>query len=147
MAVFKAEVCKDYEIIKEIFQEYSQIKGAERCFVSFDKELADLDAYYEGGAILLGTEDGIPAGSIAIRKLDEKTCEAKRLYIRPQFRGKGYARILLNAMLDKGRKLGFEAVTFTTKPDVMQIGYELYKRMGFEEIGEDDGIVTMRMRL
>ena len=52
MAEFKAEVCKDNDIIKEIFKEYSQIKGAERCFVPFDKELADLDAYYEGGAIL-----------------------------------------------------------------------------------------------
>ena len=50
-------------------------------------------------------------------------------------------------MLDKARELGFREVTFTTKPSVMSIGYELYKRMGFEEVSEKDGIVSMRMVL
>ena len=81
MSEFNVGVCKDNEVIKEIFKEYSQIKGAESCFVSFDKEL------------------------------------------------------------------GFKEVTFTTKPEVMKVGYELYKRMGFEEVGEKDGIVSMRMGL
>ena len=40
-----------------------------------------------------------------------------------------------------------DEVTFTTKPEVMKVGYELYKRMGFEEVGEKDGIVSMRMSL
>ena len=41
---FEIKDCKDIEVIKELFLEYSQIKGAESCFVSFDKELADLEA-------------------------------------------------------------------------------------------------------
>lgn len=53
MSEFNVGVCKDNEVIKEIFKEYSQIKGAESCFVSFDKELSDLDGYYKGGALLL----------------------------------------------------------------------------------------------
>ena len=147
MSEFNVGVCKDNEVIKEIFKEYSQIKGAESCFVSFDKELADLDGYYKGGALLLGSEDSTPVGSIAIRKIDDDTCEAKRLFIKPEFRGKGYARVMLNAMLDMAKELGFKEVTFTTKPEVMKVGYELYKRMGFEEVGEKDGIVSMRMSL
>lgn len=59
MSEFNVGGCKDNEVIKEIFKEYSQIEGAESCFVSFDKELADLDGYYKGGALLLGSEDGI----------------------------------------------------------------------------------------
>lgn len=139
------EVCKDTEIIKEIFREYSQIKGAESCFKSFDREIADLNSFYEGGAMLLGSCNGVPVASIAIRRIDENACEAKRLYIKPAYRGRGYARVMLNAMLDKAKELGFKEVRFTTKPDVMQIGYELYKRMGFQENGEQDGIVEMRM--
>ena len=95
MSEFNVGVCKDNEVIKEIFKEYSQIKGAESCFISFDKELADLDGYYKGGALLLGSEDGTPVGSIAIRKIDDAICEAKRLFIKPEFRGKGYARVAL----------------------------------------------------
>ena len=51
MSEFNVGVCKDNEVIKEIFKEYSQIKGAESCFVSFDKELANLDGYYKGGSV------------------------------------------------------------------------------------------------
>ena len=61
--------------------------------------------------------------------------------------GNGYARIMLNVMLDKAGELGFKEVTFTTKPSVMEIGYGLYKRMGFEEVSEKDDIVSMRMEL
>ena len=82
-----------------------------------------------------------------VKKLDNQTCEAKRLFIMPEYRGKGYARIMLNTMLERARELGFSEVTFTTKPSVMQIGYGLYIRMGFEEVFEKEGIVTMRMEI
>ena len=62
-------------------------------------------------------------------------------------RGKGYARVLMNEMLDRSRKLGFKEVTFTTKPEVMSVGYGLYKRMGFEEVSCTDGVASMRMIL
>ena len=47
--VFRVEEHSDTEIIKGLFVEYSHIKGAESCFVSFDKELNDLEGYYSGG--------------------------------------------------------------------------------------------------
>lgn len=137
----------DTRIIKELFTEYSHIQGAESCFVSFDKELSDLLGFYKGGSLLVGYHEEEPVACIAIRKISEETCEAKRLFIKPESRGKGFARIMLNAMLDKARELGFTEVTFTTKPSVMQIGYGLYKRMGFEEVSEKGGIVSMRMEL
>ena len=36
---FRVEENADTKIIKDLFVEYSHIKGAESCFVSFDKEL------------------------------------------------------------------------------------------------------------
>jgi hypothetical protein len=36
---------------------------------------------------------------------------------------------------------------FTTKPEVMSIGYSLYKRLGYEELSEENGIVSMRIDL
>ena len=36
--VFEVKECSDIEVIKALFIEYSHIKGAESCFVSFDKE-------------------------------------------------------------------------------------------------------------
>ena len=141
------KVSEDYSIIKELFVEYSQIKGAEGCFVSFDKELADLKDYYSGGAILLGYEDDVPFGCIAIKKEDDDICQGKRLYIKPAYRGKGYSRMMLNAMLDQARELGYKELRFTTKPEVMTIAYNLYKRMGFEETGYENGVASMRVKL
>ena len=145
--VFEVKDCDDYEVAKKLIREYSQIKGAESCFVTLEKELADLGAFYQGGAFLIGYENGQPVATIAIRRIDERSCEAKRLYIKPECRGKGYARILMNAMLERCRALGFEEVTFTTKPAVMSIGYGLYQRMGFEETGNTEGTVSMKMTL
>lgn len=145
--MFKVKESKDYEVIKDLFKEYSQIKGAEGCFVSFDKEISDLGGFYTGGAILLGFEDEIPIACIAIRKMDNNKCEGKRLFIKPEYRGKGYARKMMNAMLEEAKKLGFKELVFTTRPEVMAIGYGLYKRMGFEELKYEDGVASMRMIL
>ena len=139
--------CSDTEVIKPLFVEYSHIKGAESCFVSFDKELNDLEGFYSGGAILVGFEDDEPVACVAFKKINDETCEGKRLYIKPSSRGKGYARIMIKAMTDKAAELGFKEVVFTTKPEVMSVGYGLYKRMGFEQLSEDGGVVSMRIDL
>ena len=139
--------CDNYEAAKELILEYSKIKGAEACFVSLDRELADLEGFYKDGALLLGYEANEPVATIAIKKIDNDSAEAKRLYIKPEYRGNGFARHMLNAMLDKCRKLNFKEVRFTTKPEVMSIGYALYKKMGFEELENNEGTVLMRMLL
>jgi GNAT superfamily N-acetyltransferase len=144
---FEVKESSDTKTIKELFVEYSHIKGAESCFVSFDKELNDLAGYYSGGAILVGFEDDKPVACVAIRKISDETCEGKRLFIKPEYRGKGYARVMIKAMTDKASELGFKEVVFTTKPEVMSVGYGLYKRMGFEELSEEKGIVSMRIDL
>ena len=145
--MFEIKDCTDYEVAKKLIREYSAIKGAETCFVSLDKELDDLGTYYNGGALLIGVENENPIATIAIKRIDDDTCEAKRLYIKPDYRGKGYARALMNEMLNRSRKLGFKEVIFTTKPAVMSVGYGLYKRMGFEEVNCADGVAAMRMAL
>ena len=144
---FEVKETSDTETIRELFVEYSHIKGAESCFVSFDKELNDLSGYYSGGAILVGFEDDKPVACVAIRKISDETCEGKRLFIKPEYRGKGYARVMIKAMTDKASELGYKEVVFTTKPEVMSVGYGLYKRMGFEELSEENGIVSMRIDL
>ena len=144
---FFVKECSDPETVKALFIEYSHIKGAESCFVSFDKELNDLMGYYSGGAILVGYEEDKPVACVAFRKLSDQSCEGKRLFIKPEYRGKGYARLMIKAMTDKASELGFKEVLFTTKPEVMNVGYGLYKRMGFEELSEENGIVSMRIDL
>lgn len=144
---FEIKDCQDYEVAKELIREYSTIKGAEQCFVSLNKELADLDAFYQGGALLVGYEHKIPMATIAIRKVNAHTCEVKRLYIKPDYRGKGYSRLMVETMLKRAKELGFKEACLTTKPAVMGVAYELYKHMGFEEMENQEGTVSMKIAL
>ncbi|MBP5157930.1 MAG: GNAT family N-acetyltransferase, partial [Treponema sp.] len=105
--------CDNYDAAKELIVEYSKIKGAESCFVSLDKELADLGSFYEGGALLIGYEQGIPVATVALKRLGDTSAEVKRLYVKPECRGNGYARILLEELLSRCKKLGCKEVTLT----------------------------------
>ena len=147
MCLLEIRDCENKEVAKELIREYATIKGAEQCFVSLDKELADLDAYYEGGALLIGYDHANPVATIAVRKVDDTACEIKRLYVKPDYRGKGYARKLIEAILERAKRLGFVEARLTTKPAVMGVAYDLYKRMGFEENENKEGTVAMKMRL
>ena len=147
MKTFEVKPSTNYDIIKSLFVEYSQIKGAEGCFVSFEKELADLATFYKGGAILVGFEDETPIATIALRKVDETTSEVKRLFVKPEHRGKGYSRKMLDAMFQRAKSLGYKEVMLTTRPEVMPVAYALYQRIGFNQTDLKDGVATMRMAL
>ena len=88
--IFETKECTNPDIVKELFVEYSHIKGAESCFVSFDKELNDLLGYYSGGAIIVGYEEDKPIACVAIKKISDETCEGKRLFIRPESPNRRY---------------------------------------------------------
>ena len=53
-------------------------------------------------------------GMGAIRKLKKDVGEIKRMYIRPEFRGKGFGKALLQQLLAKGKEFRFSAVYLDT---------------------------------
>ena len=145
--MFRIEKTTDLDTVRELFMEYSAIKGAEICFVSFQEELEDLSAAYEGGAMFLAECDGAPAGCVALKKIDQNCCEIKRLYLRPAFRGNGFSKIMLTRILDEARQLGFRTATLSTLPAVMPEAFRLYQDYGFKTVYEEDGIVDMELAI
>ncbi|HTZ96107.1 MAG TPA: GNAT family N-acetyltransferase [Terriglobales bacterium] len=121
---------------RELFLEYAQSLGFSLCFQNFDKELADLPGDYAPpeGRLLLAQVEGELAGCVALHKLDAQTCEMKRLYLRPKFRGNGLGRILANAIIAEARKIGYDRMRLDTVEPVMRDAVGMYRKLGFREI-------------
>jgi len=122
--------------VRELFLEYAQSLGFSLCFQSFDQELAGLPGDYAppDGRLLRAEYEGQLAGCVALHKLDAGICEMKRLYVRPEFRGKGLGRVLAERILKEARDIGYDRLRLDTVEPVMKNAVALYRVLGFREI-------------
>jgi GNAT superfamily N-acetyltransferase len=121
---------------RELFLEYAQSLGFSLCFQNFDKELAGLPGDYAPpeGRLLLAEFESQLAACVALHKLEDRICEMKRLYLRPQFRGKGLGRVLAERIIAEARQIGYERMRLDTVEPVMKDAVAMYRKLGFKEI-------------
>ena len=121
--------------IRELFKEYTDSLGFDLAFQNFEKEFAELPGQYAfpNGRLLLAFEDEKIVGGVALRKFSEGICEMKRLYIRSEFRGKGYGKALAKKIIDIGREIGYQYMRLDTVPNMIE-AIALYGSMGFYKI-------------
>ena len=131
----QVETPQQVEDVRQLLREYEASLNVSLCFQDFEKELAELPGDYAPprGRLLLGSDGGQPAGCIALRALDDETCEMKRLYLRPAFRGKGAGRQMATAIIELARKLGYRRMRLDTLA-AMQEARALYQSLGFKRI-------------
>ena len=153
MELIKVKDKEHLAVIGELFLEYAESLGFSLCFQDFDKELAGLPGEYAppNGCLILAVADSKPCGCVALHKLEEGICEMKRLYIKPEFRGKGFGKLLVNAVIDEAKKIGYTKMRLDTVPQ-MKEAINLYQQIGFKEIepyrkNPIDGALYMEMDL
>jgi ribosomal protein S18 acetylase RimI-like enzyme len=108
-----------------MLREYADGLGVDLSFQGFDSELADPLGFYE---LVLLADDGC----VALRRIDERTCEMKRLYVRPRGRRSGLGRRLAEAVIAEARARGYERMLLDTLPS-MGAAQRLYATLGFRE--------------
>jgi len=137
VAIREASSSSDYDEIHKLFNEYADWLDYELCYENVRKELAALPGDYgpPDGRLLIAYVDGEAAGCGALRKWgDEETCEMKRLYVRPRFRGLGIGKKLAEAIIAAAREIGYRRMRLDTIPDRMTPAIALYRSLGFTEI-------------
>jgi ribosomal protein S18 acetylase RimI-like enzyme len=133
--IVQVQTSAEVEIVRQMFQEYASSLGFDLSFQSFADELANLPGEYAppDGRLLLAVDDGKPAGCVALRKLQGRVCEMKRLYVKPGYRGLGLGKALALAVVAQAKEIGYAAMRLDTVPS-MHRAQKLYRALGFTEI-------------
>ena len=136
MEMIQATSPEDIQHARELFEEYAATLEISLCFQNFDKELEELPGQYvpPAGRLLLAIENNQVAGCVALRGIGQGVCEMKRLYVRPNFRGRGLGRDLAEAILNAAREIGYERMRLDTLPGKMDQALAMYRSLGFREI-------------
>jgi putative acetyltransferase len=168
-----ASTAEDLQHVRALMREYIDFLlnhptgSAHFCIGSIEDELANLPTRYAApGTLLLAELDGHPIGCVAVRELridgpmasvhasegGGLALELKRLWVRPEARGLGLGRRLMEEAIEHCRAQGAAAVYLDTVPAAMPSAVRMYQELGFEPAerynsNDLNGVAWFRLRL
>jgi GNAT superfamily N-acetyltransferase len=125
----------DIPHVREMLEEYVTWIGLDLAFQEIEAELDGLPGDYAPprGALFVAVEGNRYLAMIALRPIDRTVAEMKRLYVRPEARGRGLARQLISRLCEEARRLNYTELRLDTLP-MMGEAQALYETYGFVDI-------------
>jgi GNAT superfamily N-acetyltransferase len=135
---FTIHICnskEEFAIAKILTQDYMKWLGMDLNFQNTKKEFQVFETMYgkPEGCFIYATINGAIAGGVAIRKLDVKICEMKRLFVYGDYQGKGLGEVLCEKIISIAREVGYCQMRLDTVAK-LKSAIGLYKKIGFYEI-------------
>ncbi len=92
-----------------------------------------------GGAILMAEYDGMMAGTVSLRKVNDTRYEFTKMAVDNNFRRKGIAEAISYASFRKAKELGAQMVIlYSNKKNAGAI--KLYEKIGFQHVEVEQGV-------
>ena len=106
-----------------------------------DFDLDKIEDYYlqNRGIFYMGVVDSTIIGTSAVRLIDDGTCEIKRIYVKKDFRGRGFGRALFIQAL-KFAEENYSTVVLKTDAR-LEDAINLYRRNGFSVVKDEGGVM------
>ena len=126
----------DLEQIKLMFRQYfawiTEDNGINLSYQGVESELDNLPGVFSPpeGCLLIAEIDNNPVGCVALRSFEPGICEMKRLFVKPEGRGKGVGKALAKKFITEARKKGYQKMLLDTG-DFMVEAQSLYSSLGF----------------
>jgi GNAT superfamily N-acetyltransferase len=100
-----------------------------------EQELANLAQRYAPpqSALLLAMANGAPGGCVAFDRIDERTCQLRRMFVRESTRGSGIGRRLTETLIAIARARGYRAMRLETSIHLHE-AQALYRSFGFRDV-------------
>ncbi len=120
----------------EVRQHYPELDLKK--FVS-DRTYDDLSKKFPGihvppdGCLLIARNEGQLCGCVALGRLTETICEMRSVYVRPDCRGLGIGKKLVEAVIAKSHDFGYSTMRLDTLR-FMESAQSLYRSLGFYDI-------------
>ncbi|MDD4331458.1 MAG: GNAT family N-acetyltransferase [Methanosarcinaceae archaeon] len=116
-------------VLQEHGFEYDRLK---------DSDLKDIENYYfkKGGCFFVGlSETGQLMGTSAVRNINSQRCEIRRIYLKKEYRGKGYGKKLFLKALDFA-ETNFSSARLKTDASLSK-AINMYLKEGFIYLKEE----------
>ncbi len=92
-----------------------------------------------GGAILMAEYDGVAAGTVGLRKVNDETWEFTKMAVDKGFQRRGIAEALSYASFKKAARLGAkQVILYSNKKNAGAI--RLYEKLGFHHVEVEAGV-------
>jgi len=135
MHIIVARTDGHYAAAIALFEEYAMGLGIDLQFQNFQAELEMLPQKYgpPKGELWLVQDGEDFVGCAALWQLDENTCELKRMFVKPAYRGQRLGEKLMDIALATARGMAYHYMKLDSLRR-LTAAVNLYRRYGFEEI-------------
>ena len=134
------EIAKElvYRVAHQVFRDTRPLEESIAYYES-KGELHDIDGveqtYFDNkGIFLVMTDENQIIATGAIRRIDDTTCELKRVWLLFDYHGRGLGYHMIQELFAFARETGYRRIRLETDRCSQRRAYDLYKRLGFYEI-------------